>query len=182
VNAVHDFQQQNAYSQKPADEAFWEAAYRAYFPDFLSMTPCIPDVNAQRTGVDRVIVLTNGREVRVDEKKRAQSYCDPDGNPDILLEFLSNDKTGAPGWMNKPLNVDFIAYALMDVRTVYMLPWDGLRRVWSRNAAYWKQKYGVKTAANDGYLTHSIPVPVPEIYRAISAACRVPVVQVVKTS
>jgi hypothetical protein len=180
VNVVHDFQQQNAYSQKPADEAFWESAYRAYFPDFLSMTPCIPDVNAQRTGVDRVIVLTNGREIRIDEKKRAKTHG-ANGTPDILLEFLSNDQTGAPGWIEKPLAVDFIAYAFMDTRCVYMLPWDGLRRVWRGNGGGWKKKYGVKKAENNGYATHSTPVPVPELFRAISAASRVSEIQLVKS-
>lgn len=179
---VHEFAAQDAYSKAPADEAFWLAAYKAFFPDFLSMSPCVPNVDAQRMGVDRVIVLANGREVRLDEKKRPQSYMDADGNPDILLEFLSNDQTGAPGWIEKPLLIDYIAYALMDVQTVYMLPWDGLRRVWRGNGGGWKKRYGVKKAANNGYMTHSVPVPVPELYRAISAACRVPVVQVVKAS
>lgn len=181
MNAVHDFDAQNAYSQRPEDEAFWESMYRAYFTDFLSMTPCVPEREAQRGGVDRVVVLTNGREIRIDEKKRAKTYKDADGAPDILLEFLSNDRTGAPGWVEKSLNIDFIAYAFMDTRCVYMLPWDGLRCVWHGNGGGWKKKYGIRRAENNGYATHSTPVPVTELFRAISAASRVSALQIVKS-
>lgn len=176
---AHSFAEQDAFSKRAEDEAFWLAAYKAFFPDFLTMSPCVPNVDAQRMGVDRVIVLTNGREVRIDEKKRAQTYTGADGKPDILLEFLSNDRIGAPGWIAKPLLIDFIAYGLLDTKMVYMLPWDGLRRVWRGNGDGWKQRYGVKKAVNNGYSTHSVAVPVSELYRAISAACQVTVVQLV---
>lgn len=180
MTQVHSFNAQNDYSKDLSDEAFWFKAYKSFFPDLLSISPFVPSVEAQKLGVDRVLVLITGQELRVDEKKRPKTYFDKDSNPEILLEYVSNDTTGSPGWIEKALHIDYVACAFMDTQTVYMLPWHALRRVWQGNGKGWKRKYGTVPAQNEGYKTLSVPVPVPELYRAIGAACRVPVVQIVK--
>lgn len=178
--ALNEFRAQDDYSRNPADEPFWRRAYGLFFPDLLTMSPCIPNLAAQKLGVDRVLVLANGRTVAIDEKKRPKTYRNAKDEPEILLEFLSNDRTNAPGWIEKALAVDYVACAFMDTQTVYLLPWDALRRVWLGNRNGWKRVYGTVQAQNDGYTTHSVPVPAPELYRAIGAACCVSSLQIVK--
>jgi hypothetical protein len=56
--------------------------------------PCTGNTSSQRQGIDRVIHLANGQTIYIDEKKRASVY------PDILLEYISVDKTGALGMID----------------------------------------------------------------------------------
>lgn len=168
MTTVHDFATSLDYGCDPEDDAFWAKAYKAFFPDYAGMSPTLKDAETQRRGTDRVVILHNGRAIRIDEKKRKKRYSD------FCLEYLSNDRTGAPGWMEKPLPIDFLAYAFMDSQEVYMLPWDALRRVWLRNRNVWKEQYRPHVEAlNKGYKTISVPVPIAEVYRAIGVAYRV---------
>lgn len=95
---IHDFKERLAWSQSFADEPFWEACYALAFPDMVGCFACPKDSESQRKGVDRLIHLSNGRTLYVDEKKRGKEYGD------ILLEFVSNDRTGTLGWVEKKLD------------------------------------------------------------------------------
>lgn len=161
---IHDFQEQLAQSELPADEAFWDNAYRKAFPNLVNHMPCPGDTQSQRMGIDRLILLANGRVLRIDEKKR---YVTRD---DVLLEYLSNDATGAPGWIEKDLVIDYLAYAFMPSRRVYLFDWCLLRRAWSHYRETWKKQYSIPPAQNKGYRTHSVAVPVDVLTRAIALA------------
>lgn len=94
------------------------------------MTP--GNSQGQKFGIDRVIYLNSGKTVYVDEKKRRKCWGD------ILLEYKSNSNgTANNGWMNKELLIDFIAYAFMEDRKVYLLNWLFLRRAWLDNGIEW---------------------------------------------
>src|SRR5690606_25568590 len=97
-------------------------------------------------------------------KKRSQVY------DDILLEYLSNDHTNAPGWIEKDLQIDYLAYAFMPIKKVYLYPWQQLRLAWKRNGAYWKRRYRNVQAQNYGYSTWSIAVPITVLNQAVSEA------------
>lgn len=167
ARAIHDFHERKAYSLQAGDESFWSAVYAEYFADLARIeTVEYPDPR-QFKGIDRVLHMTSGDSVTIDEKKRARDY------PDILLEYLSNSRTRSLGWVEKPLYTDYIAYAFMPSQTVYLYPAYLLRRAWQQNKLEWLQKYPPKRADNHGYYSLSCAVPIDVLDRAVIGAGRV---------
>ena len=153
-----------AWSEEAGDEPFWDRIYKKAFPNLVNHMQTSGDTVSQRMGIDRVIMLANGHTLKIDEKKREQDW------PDILLEFLSNDVTGAPGWMEKELAIDYLAYAFMPSQRVYLLPWPILRRVWLARRDKWLVQYDIKKAKNMGYQTHSVAVPIDVLMNTVTKA------------
>lgn len=162
---IHDFNERLAWSERGGEEPFWDAVYRKAFPHLLNHMRCTGESQAQRMGIDRLILLSNGKTLYIDEKKRERVYND------ILLEYLSVDRTGAPGWMEKDLSIDYLAYAFMPTKVCYLFPWDMLRRAWRAYGETWKATYipHVK-GANNGYTTWSVAVPIKVVQRAVRSA------------
>lgn len=161
---VHDFKEKLAWSQQASHEAFWKAVYHKAFPDMVNQMLSVGNTQAQHDGIDRVILLNNGAVLRIDEKKRAKVY------DDILLEYVSNDQANTPGWIEKALRIDYLAYAFMPTQTVYLFPWLLLRRAWLHFGADWKKKYKTVKAANSGYNTLSLVVPISVVRGAVHRA------------
>lgn len=175
---LNDFHNDLRFSLAARDETFWRNVYEKAFPNMTRMFLC-RDLDLQRRGIDRLIRLTSGKLVTVDEKKRRKNYGD------ILLEYLSNDVTGAPGWIEKDLAIDWLAYAFMDNQRVYLLNWPMLRRTWEHFGDEWKEygkagRYGFKIvrAKNYGYTTHSLAVPTQRLMSALSTATVIQLPQV----
>lgn len=161
MQKLHDFQERLEMSQKASDEPFWENVYRRAFVGYVGNLPVLVDSPAQRLGIDRFVVLSSGKELRIDEKKRETVY------PDILLEYLSNDQTGAPGWIEKDLLIDYIAYAFMPAKRVHLYPWQQLRQTWVKYGPAWQKTYKKVPAQNAGYTTWSLAVPIAVLDEAI---------------
>jgi hypothetical protein len=159
----NDFNNDLKYSLKASTEAFWDQVYAKAFVD-LKETRLCDNLEWQKMGIDRFVYLTNGRIFAVDEKCRRQVY------DDILLEFISVDTTGAPGWIEKDLAIDFFAYAFMPIQRVYLFSWPMLRRAWNHFGGTWKTKYGVIKARNEGYNTLSVPVPIKVLRQTVNNA------------
>lgn len=162
----HDFRECLEWSAIQSDEPFWDQVYRKAFPDMVvcASTAAAGKSALQTQGIDRYIVLASGRELRIDEKKRGKKYSD------FLLEYISNDRIQSPGWMEKPLRIDFLAYAFMPNRLVYLLQWDLLRRAWGHFRDEWIRTYPIKKARNRSYSTWSVAVPIEVVRTAISRA------------
>lgn len=159
---THNFRDQLEFSQEASEESFWNAIYCKAFPSMVSHMPCPGDTASQRMGIDRIILLGNGRTLAIDEKKRKKDRSD------ILLEYVSNTKTGAPGWIEKDLAIDYLAYAFMPSKRVYLFDWCMLQRAWGYFGNQWKRKYNLPPAKNEGYDTLSVAVPIPELRSAVS--------------
>ncbi|KKL71604.1 hypothetical protein LCGC14_2093270 [marine sediment metagenome] len=167
-----------AFSEGYADAPWWEKIYRQAFPSMASMTYVKQDGWAQRGGIDRVITLRSGKGLWIDEKVRSED------RPDILLEYRSNDRTGALGWVAKDLATDYIAYAFIPSQRCYLLPFATLRRAWKEHAAewiklgelgrssHWREGEGFYEcrARNEGYWTISVAVPIPQLMAALTDA------------
>jgi len=169
-NIVHSFNEQLAYSERASCEPFWDAVYKKAFPNLVNHMMCKGDTASQRMGVDRILYLANGLTVAIDEKKRKKDYGD------ILLEYVSVDTTGAPGWMAKDLAIDYLAYAIMPTKKCYLFPWHILRRVWLARGQQWiqwgqerKKGFSLSTSKNKGYVTRNVCVPIDIIKRALEA-------------
>lgn len=159
---THDFRERLQFSEDASDAPFWDAVYRKAFPSMVWHNACPGNTEGQHRGVDRMIYLRNDRILRIDEKKREKDY------PDILLEFLSVDTKGTPGWIEKDLAIDYLAYAFMPSRRVYLFDWLMLRRAWIGYGERWKAKYRIVKAQNNGYCTHSVAVPISELHKAVA--------------
>ena len=168
MSAVHDFADSLAASHRASDLPIWEEIYRKSFPDFLAMVDHRQDGEHQRAGIDRSVILENSKQILIDEKIRWKPY------PDIAVEFLSNDRTGAPGWACKPLRADYIAYAIAPLGMCYLLPVIQLQQAWRRKGELWKASCFIVRAPNRGYTTLSAAVPVHELFSEIGRALRVP--------
>jgi len=161
---IHNFAEMLVYSEEASDEPFWREVYKKAFPNMVNEMLGSGNTESQRMGIDRVVLLANGKMLKIDEKKRQRCY------PDILLEYVSVDTTGAPGWIEKDLPIDYIAYAFMPTKRVYLLPWDMLKRAWDHYKKDWLAKYKIPPAQNNGYKTLSVAVPIDILLNAVKSA------------
>ena len=164
MTIVHDFKERLKYSEAASCVPFWDAVYKKAFPSMVWHKQCTGNTEGQHRGVDRLIYLKNDRVLRIDEKKREAVYSD------ILLEYISVDTTGTPGWIEKDLAIDYLSYAFMPTRRVYLFDWLMLRRCWISFGAEWKRDYKTVTAQNNGYKTHSVAIPIDVLQNTISRA------------
>lgn len=164
---VHNFAESLARSHEQADAPWWNEIYRSAFPSLKSAVSVRDDGWAQRGGVDRMITLSSGRTISIDEKVREKDW------PDFLLERWSDEAREAPGWIQKPLLCEFIAYAFIPSSTCYLFPTLTLQRTWRIYGRDWISAYGTVRAQNRGYVTASIPVPRDILLSAMNDAMTV---------
>ncbi len=164
---ARNFHNDLGWSLAAGDETFWMAVYNKAFPNLVHTELCT-DLDKQKQGVDRVLYLSNGNVLHVDEKKRKENY------PDILLEHTSNLERGTPGWIARDLNMDYLAYGFIPARRCYLFPWPMLRRAWVQYGNTWIGEYRPIVAktnvANTSYTTVSVAVPTLVLQRAVTLA------------
>lgn len=164
---THDFNESLRLSHTAENFPFWEECYRKFFPDFQTMISHRQDGEHQRAGIDRSVILSNSKQVLVDEKIRWKDY------PDIALEEFSDEERRVPGWVMKPLRCDYIAYAIAPTGRCYLLPLVQLQAAWRLNRARWKVEFPFMIRArNNGYTTLSYGIPVPVLFKAIGDCLR----------
>jgi hypothetical protein len=164
---VNEFSADLEWSHAQSDQPWWEQIYRLAFPGFLSMQAIKPDGWAQRGGIDRLVTLRDGTVLKIDEKARREDW------PDILLEQWSDERGKRPGWIQKDLTCDYIAYAFVPSRTCYLLPFQLLRRAWKHQGRFWIDAYREVRAQNNGYVTVSIAVPIDVLLASLASVMKV---------
>ena len=166
-SVVHDFEESLAWSNAQADGPWWKEVYRRAFPDLGAAISVRDDGWAQRGGIDRVLMLASGRTLWVDEKVRQEDW------PDVLLEFYSDYERRVPGWIEKDLASDYIAYAFLPSQTCYLFPFQTLRAAWRANKDDWIEYFQVITAQNRGYTSLSVAVPTEILMSSLTDAMRI---------
>ena len=164
---VHDFKEQLAYSHAASDNPIWEQVYQKAFPGFTAMVDHREHGEHQFAGIDRSIIMPNSKVILIDEKVRETDYGD------IALEYLSSTRSGAPGWVCKPLRCDYIVYAILPAGKAYVLPVVQLQEAWRRRGDEWIAKHKRVCAVNRGYNTISVAVPVSDLFMEIGRALRI---------
>ena len=169
---IHEFKECLDESHRMQDLPIWTELYAKAFPGGVAI-PHPTDGEHQRAGIDRSVVLANSKQILIDEKVR---HPHKDGRPwvwdDVLLEYVSNDRTNAPGWVVKALRADYIAYAILQTGKCYLLPVIQLQQAWLKHRDAWLAKYKVRAAQNRTYRTLSCPVPVDVLFPAIGSCLR----------
>lgn len=123
----------------------------------------VHDLSRQRRGVDKIITLTDGKVLRVQEKYRDQEWHD------VLLEYESVSTNSTPGWIEREdHDTDYLAYIVKPSRRIDIFPWRALRSAWSANGSAWKDRYPTKQARNEGYWTSFVCVPTKVLWVAIN--------------
>ena len=168
---VHDFNASLDLSARHVDSPWWEEAYRAAFPTLDSMTCVRSDGWAQRGGIDRVLTLSSGKTIAVDEKVRDRDW------PDFALEYWSDAKNQTKGWAIADLACDYIAYAFIPSGRCYLLPFQQLRKAMLDNGREWVAAYrdpAIHLARNRrgsrSWETHFVPVPIDVVLDALTDA------------
>lgn len=161
---VHDFRTSLARSHAHSDAPWWLDVYRSAFPTLIGCHDLRADGWAQRGGMDRMLVLSSGKTLTVDEKVREKDW------PDVLLEYWSDAGNKAPGWIAKDLACDFIAYAFVPSQTCLLLPFHQLRLAWQQHRREWVNQYQIVRADNGRYVTVSVAVPKDVLMRRIGEA------------
>lgn len=178
MSRVHRFAHSLALSQDSSRRPFWEQVYRDCFPGFLSMTTIEPDGIAQRAGIDRIVTLSTGKHIYIDEKYRNQPH------EDICLEVWSDVERGVHGWLQKEVWSDFVAYAIPAFKRCYLLPTLQLQAAWRRRESEWRERADHKfngfrwiraENATNGrtWTTESIAVPFELLFTALDCELRV---------
>ena len=174
TDTVNDFHECLKFSHEAEELPFWGEVYHRAFPNMATMINHRQDGWHQRAGIDRSIILDNSKQILVDEKVRGRNRKTNKVYPDIALEYISNDRTGTPGWVCKPLQADYIAYAIAPFGQCFLLPVIQLQAAWNKRKTDWLNEYGSKPAKNDGYYTWFCPVPEKVLFWAIGQELRIP--------
>jgi hypothetical protein len=119
------------------------------------------DRNTQRRGIDRVWYdPTDDRTWTVEYK--ADTLAGKTGN--AFIETVSVDTERRPGWAYSS-QASLLVYKVVDPQAIYVISMARLRR----NMARWAAAYPTRQAANDGYNTHGLLVPLHELERIAAA-------------
>jgi len=172
--SVHDFKESLAFSHSFEDHPIWSVVYKKAFPEMIDFISYKQDGFWQREGIDRGVILSNTKQIFIDEKVRGRNKKTGKVYEDIALEYLSDEGRNKPGWICKPLRADYIAYLIAPLGICHLLPVIQLQSAWVHNGDSWKSqvKYHIRSE-NKGYTTVSVPVEPKILYKAIGQQLRV---------
>jgi len=142
----------------------------------IVMTNHRQDGDHQRHGIDRSIILSNSKQILIDEKVRGKNKKTGKIYTDIALEYLSDEERNKPGWIQKPLLCDYIAYCIAPLGRCYLLPTLQLQFAWEENKHKWLNNFEMRAENKNGdyfWTTISYPVPVAELFKAIGSCLRI---------
>lgn len=177
---LHQFNDSLAFSRSQRGAEWWEKTYRLAFHNFQTMGGPEKDGWCERAAVDRIVLLTSGKAIKIQEKVRKKVY------PSILLEYRTGKKNG---WVAEDSDADYLAYAMLPTGACYLFPFPILRAAWKMQGPLWvkearleeeqdlpyrdRQYQFVKTNSHkDGryWLTESLAVPTDKVLEAVKNA------------
>jgi len=168
-----DYQADKSWSTSGHIHHIWDGIYRSAFGRPIHIER-VTSRQMQIDGIDTIVRTANGLHWRVDEKTRRDAYGD------VLLEVWSDRNLRRPGWIAKPLKIDFLAYAILPICSCYFFPYHRLRSAWTANGEQWIRKayagqagYRTVFAHNQSWITESIAVETSIIVAAVGNCRRI---------
>ncbi len=179
MSAVHDFTED---LQRSAQDAYLQflltRVYLLQYPTMVGLKDYYADLDAQRGGYDRGVLLQFGQERLVEEKLCQNKYSS------LPLEYISvgNDDGDcfAPGWVTRD---DVQCDDLLVMRacpeqpvTSLRITWRDLRTVWEQYKGAWvnppyQHSTHTRRANGSRYTTWFAAVPLHEFVQAVTHAC-----------
>lgn len=137
-----------------------DEVYKKYWPNIVSIK-INKTKRTQNLGIDKLIYLKDRKlPIRIEEKCRPDKWYG-----DIALEYISNNMTMTPGWMEKPLLCDYFFYFVKPISQVFWFYWPELKHLWDLNKQDWilwgeqnENGFTKISAPNPGYYTISVGV------------------------
>lgn len=152
---LHDWRADLDRENREATAPWWAIVYRHLWPSHENTAIAPRGSEAQRSGVDRVVCLPDGRMVTVQEKVRGVD------KPDLLIEYQHEALDGRtwPGWIEHT-EADVLLCIWKPTGTVRMWNMLDLRRAWVVNGGRWARTCRVYRAPNTGgYCSLNVAVP-----------------------
>ena len=167
---VYEFKKDLATSQAEQAAAGWYKIYELMFRDFNNMAE-VKDRALQAKQVDRILLLDNGAELRIEEK------VDKYDNQRIALEMWADTEHSRAGWLSKPSLAHWIAYKKVALGECLFLPPNALKNAYMANKEKWGEKanleiedFKVGRAQNKGYSSINLLVPIKELLKTVKEA------------
>jgi hypothetical protein len=162
----HDFATSLAAEQADTDDGRTKKLIATMFPVAAARWRTL-DVRRQKNGSDIRIEMPFGPPVVIDLKFRRKGIPEND----FLIEYISVDRTGIPGWACDPKKTnDCVGYIFKRTWNLWRLPAPALREIWNLKSAEWIDKFGTISANNIDYKTLNCPVPIKTLARALNGA------------
>lgn len=108
--------------------------------------------NLQKLGVDRVVLLKNGKKLLIEEKFRFNVYND------IFIETHSSDNK--LGWIKKESRTDILVYYIIPLNTIYVFDFRKLKIKFNKWNTEWLLRYGYTRSKNKNYTSKGICIPI----------------------
>lgn len=150
---IKDFNIDLKYSLEERDNKLFDDFYYRIFPGIDKIEFC-SDMRTQRQGIDKIIYFKSGNKFTIDEKKRRTTFND------IALEYEHVFKNGTikKGWIYKT-TCDYIIYAIMPLKIIFVLPTILLKQVWYLYSEYFLKTYKKSYSQNNDYKSWNVFVP-----------------------
>lgn len=154
----NQFQRDLEESNSIQNTEWWNTVHKTAFRNVVQVRPVL-DKLTQSRGVDRVI-LTQAHEDAPIHKITIEEKLDQTSYHNMALETKSTargDDEGTPGWINKPLISNLLAYGFAQRGEVHYFDTIEFMNLWKSNEVEWKRYYGERRV----YSSHARVVPVP---------------------
>lgn len=170
----HDFKNALKEENRIAASPAWLGVYRRLFPGMVNFEIAPVGSVAQKRGVDRIVHLSDGSKVTVQEKYRL--YRGPE---DILIEYrhIGADGRGWPGWITHT-SADYLFMAWLRARHAVLWRMSDVTAVWDTFGPLWQRRFGLKTARNTGYESLNVAISRNEFCRVAAPVSEVAIPEV----
>lgn len=156
---VHVFSDDLKWSEKPSQYVTYMQAVDYWWSNATEWDR-VTDVTQQKKGQDVAVTLPDGREIKLQFKKRRKDYGD------ICIEYRHDFVSGhqKPGWIETPSDADFLIYCT-PIKT-YRIEYKSLHESWSINKEEWISEFDLTPSKNPDYVTRNVGVPIPVLKAA----------------
>lgn len=158
---IASFEEDYAHSEIMMQELDREKIYKAFFPRLKRFRREFRK-DYQKRGVDVIVVLPE-ESFWIEEKVVRKDW------EEFALEYYSNKEAGILGWMNTDLKCDYLLYVFYPSKTIYLLKWDELKKLWDKNKREWLKTKERLFIGNQGSgSSMCLKVPIKEIETELS--------------
>lgn len=158
---IAKFDEDYAHNEIMMQELGREKIYKTLFPRLKRFRREFRK-DYQKRGIDVVVVLPE-ESFWIEEKVVRKDW------KEFALEYYSNKEAGILGWMNTDLKCDYLLYVFYPSKTIYLLEWAELKKLWDKKKREWlKTKERLYIANKGAGSSMCLKIPIKEIEEELS--------------